>query len=235
MVPLAEVDGLVEAAVARANRWATATADGGDAAERQGTERLAALVHDPAGVEFTMEFVDRVARPEDDRVAAAELVRLVRGPHLPAFLARTDRALMALGSVTAPLVPALVMPLARRRLRQLVGHLVRDAGSRPLRQALLAARAEGVRLNLNLLGEAVLGDAEAAQRLRRTVALLDGPDVDYVSVKVSAVAGQLDPVGPRRQPATGWSSGCCRCTGRRGPAPAGLRQPRHGGVPGPRT
>ncbi len=43
------------------------------------------------------------------------------------------------------------------------------------------------------LGEAVLGEAEADRRLARTSALLDQPDVDYVSVKVSSVVSQIDP------------------------------------------
>ena len=45
---------------------------------------------------------------------------------------------------------------------------------------------EGVRLNINLLGESILGRAEAARRLEGTRRLLARDDVDYVSIKVSA-------------------------------------------------
>src|SRR5690606_32470560 len=47
------------------------------------------------------------------------------------------------------------------------------------------------RLNLNLLGEAVLGIEEADRRLANTRELLAREDVDYVSIKVSAVSGKL--------------------------------------------
>ncbi|WP_188037621.1 bifunctional proline dehydrogenase/L-glutamate gamma-semialdehyde dehydrogenase, partial [Actinotalea sp. JY-7885] len=87
-------------------------------------------------------------------------------------------------------LPHVVVPAARARLRQLVGHLVADAGP-GLRRHVARARAEGFRLNLNLLGEAVLGEVEARSRLDRVRALVERPDVDYVSVKVSAVASQL--------------------------------------------
>lgn len=184
---------LVDAAVTRAHRWVSATESAGSAAERRGTDRLAALMHDPVGVEFTMRFVDRVARPEDDEVAAAEFVRLVRGSAVPSFLGPVDRTLMRLGAAAARVAPRLVMPVARRRLRQLVGHLVHDAGSRRLRRALAAARAEGVQLNLNLLGEAVLGETEAQHRLERTLELLRMPEVDYISIKASSMFSQLDP------------------------------------------
>ena len=83
------------------------------------------------------------------------------------------------------------MPLARRRLRQLVGHLVVDAHDPALAEHLDRARRDGFRLNMNLLGEAVLGEAEAAGRAARTTALLERHDVDYVSIKVSALVSQI--------------------------------------------
>ena len=184
-------DDLVERAVARADRWAAASAD----ADGSGpSAQLAALMHDPAGVDFTMRFVDRVARPTDDHVAGRELARLAgRGAELPGFVSGLDRVLLRAGGVLAPLLPRIVVPAARRRLRDLVGHLIVDAGGRALRRRLAAARTEGYRLNLNLLGEAVLGDDEADRRLARTLALMRRPDVDYVSVKASSVAAQLAP------------------------------------------
>ncbi|WP_433801986.1 proline dehydrogenase family protein [Actinomycetospora sp. CA-084318] len=184
-------EALVERAVARADRWAGASDEAGHDAS---TRRLAALVHDPAGVDFAMHFVDRVARPEDDAVAARELARLAgRGATLPGFASALDRLMLRTGAALAPRVPRLVVPLARRRLRQLVGHLVVDASGRVLGRRLAAARADGVRLNLNLLGEAVLGEDEADRRLARTLELIRRDDVDYVSVKASSVASQLVP------------------------------------------
>jgi len=184
-------DDLVERAVARADQWARA----GSAETATGpSAQLAALMHDPDGVDFTLRFVDRVARPADDHAAARELARLAGpGAPLPSFLGGADRALLRTGAVLAPRAPRVVVPLARRRLRALVGHLIVDAGGRGLTRRLQEARDEGFRLNLNLLGEAVLGEDEADRRLERTMELLRRDDVDYVSVKASSVASQLVP------------------------------------------
>src|SRR5690606_7001078 len=51
--------------------------------------------------------------------------------------------------------------------------------------------AGGARLNLNLLGEAVLGEAEAQRRLDGIHELIRRPDVDYVSVKVSSIMSRI--------------------------------------------
>lgn len=214
--PLTPLEDLVDAAVERAMGWLaeaekvtgrsraagdSSPAAGGDGeadgpvqdASDHAAEQLAKLVHDPAGVDYTMAFVDQVARPEDNATAARQLVRLTRGTKTPSFLSPLDRAAMKLGGLLAPKAPWLVMPIARRRMRQLVGHLILDSDGEALHELLADARARGRRLNLNLLGEAVLGAKEAERRLRDTMALLRDPMVDYVSVKASSVVSQLNP------------------------------------------
>ncbi|MBC7631868.1 bifunctional proline dehydrogenase/L-glutamate gamma-semialdehyde dehydrogenase, partial [Aeromicrobium sp.] len=152
-------------------------------------ERLAGLLKDPQGLAFTIGFVDRVVRPDDRRVAARNLRTLAR--ETPSFLPRTQRFLLKLGAVAAIVFPSLVVSVARRTLRRMVGHLVVDARPKQLGRTIARLRAGGDRLNLNLLGEAVLGEGEAAARRAGTMELLERDDVDYVSVKVSSVASQL--------------------------------------------
>ncbi|GED09696.1 proline dehydrogenase family protein [Cellulosimicrobium cellulans] len=192
---LTSPDDLVEEAVALARRWLAASSRTGTAAgdthARKTAERLGALVSDPTGLELAVRFVDDVARPQDVQVAARALGRLGElAGSAGSFLGPVDRTLLRVGAGVAPVLPRVVVPAARVRLRQLVGHLVADAGS-GLGPHLARTRAEGYALNVNLLGEAVLGEAEADARLERTLALVRRPDVDYVSVKVSSVASQL--------------------------------------------
>ncbi|ROR74076.1 proline dehydrogenase family protein [Bogoriella caseilytica] len=182
---------LVDDAVDLARIWLAATEAGQDAAERTTAGRLAALVSDPEGLDLAINFVDRVARPEDPRVAAKELAAL--STSAAGFLSTIDRSLLATGSKAARLAPGLVVPLARRRLRGLVGHLVVDAADPALAEHLARAKEDGFRLNINLLGEAVLGEEEAASRAERTRALLEREDVDYVSIKVSSLVSQISP------------------------------------------
>ncbi|WP_344008385.1 proline dehydrogenase family protein, partial [Isoptericola halotolerans] len=186
---------LVEDAVALAHSWIAAAEGAGGATRadrrtRATAERLGDLVADPAGLDLAVGFVDDVARPQDVRVAAKALSRLGRDAGSASFLSPVDRTLFRVGAAVAPMLPAVVVPAARIRLRQLVGHLVADAG-RGLGKHLARTRDEGYTLNVNLLGEAVLGADEAQARLQRTLDLVRRDDVDYVSIKVSSVAAQL--------------------------------------------
>ena len=161
----------------------------GNAASSAAEARLSSLLKDPNGLEFTLNFVDRVIRPENMRVAARELRKLTK--IVPKALPLFDRVAIRLGGFMAPYFPFPVIPIARFVLRSLVSHLIADARGKQLTKHLSKVRADGVQLNLNLLGETVLGEAEAANRLSKTFELLRRPDVDYVSVKISSVVSQL--------------------------------------------
>mgnify|MGYP000003206390 CR=1 FL=1 len=86
---------------------------------------LSDVLSHPAGLPFTLAFIDRVVRPEDARTAAANLAELAKSDcsFLPAALQMAVRA----GGRMAPVAPDVVVPAARHALRQLVGHLVVDA------------------------------------------------------------------------------------------------------------
>lgn len=173
-------------AVALVRRWLAQT----EGVQPDGSAaRLAGLLQDPVGLDFAIGFVDRVARPDDLSVAGRNLEDLAR--RIPSFLPWPLRALIAIGGPLARLLPWPIVPIARRVLRAMVGHLVIDATPARLGHTLDRLQREGDRLNINLLGEAVLGDAEADRRLAGITALVKRTDVDYVSVKVSAVVSQL--------------------------------------------
>jgi RHH-type proline utilization regulon transcriptional repressor/proline dehydrogenase/delta 1-pyrroline-5-carboxylate dehydrogenase len=153
--------------------------------------RLAGILRDPDGLAFTVGFVDGVVRPEDLRAAAWKLRAIA--PNVPAFLPWVMRAAVRLGGFVAPLLPGVVIPIARIVLRKMVGHLIVDATPSKLGSVISKLKKPGVRLNINLLGEAVLGEREAAKRLAGTTALIERDDVDYVSIKVSATVAPHSP------------------------------------------
>ncbi|MDN3497149.1 bifunctional proline dehydrogenase/L-glutamate gamma-semialdehyde dehydrogenase [Planococcus sp. APC 4015] len=177
---------IAEEAIALAQRWVHEAAE---AEVDPAAQRLAGVLKDPDGLPFTIGFVDGVMRPESRAAAASNLRRVA--PLVPAFLPWYLRSAVHVGGAVAPYLPTPVVPIAQRALREMVGHLVVDARPAKLGPAIEKLRASGARLNLNLLGEAVLGEAEALRRLEGIHELIRRPDVDYVSVKVSAIASHI--------------------------------------------
>ncbi|WP_322411066.1 bifunctional proline dehydrogenase/L-glutamate gamma-semialdehyde dehydrogenase [Microbacterium invictum] len=177
---------LAEGAVQLAQRWITESAQ---VDVDPSAARLAGVLKDPNGLPFTIGFVDGVMRPESLGAAASQLHRVA--PLVPDFLPWYLRGAVQIGGAVAPVLPTPVVPLARRALREMVRHLIVDARPKKLGPAIAELRAAGARLNLNLLGEAVLGEDEALRRLDGIHDLIRRPDVDYVSVKVSAIASHI--------------------------------------------
>ena len=179
---------LAEETVRLVRRW---LAEASDIAVDASAAQLAGILKDPGGLEFTVGFVDGVIRPEDLSVAARNLAALA--PKVPGFLPWYMRAAVRAGGVLGPVLPGVVVPAARMVLRRMVGHLIIDATDARLGRAIRRIRTDGVRLNMNLLGEAVLGRREAARRLEGTRRLLERDDVDYVSIKVSSTVAPHAP------------------------------------------
>ncbi|GAA1349537.1 bifunctional proline dehydrogenase/L-glutamate gamma-semialdehyde dehydrogenase [Falsarthrobacter nasiphocae] len=158
-------------------------------------QQLADLLKDPDGLDFTVGFVDGVIRPEDSRVAARKLAELA--PRAPKFLPWYMRGAVQAGGIVGRAGrpgAEVVVPAARKVLRDMVGHLIVDASEDKLGPAIKHLKErEGIRLNINLLGEAILGSGEAAHRLEGTRTLLARDDVDYVSIKVSSTVKPHNP------------------------------------------
>ena len=105
---------LPEQAVATVRRWLT---EAEQFPRDASGEQLAGVLKDPAGLDFTVGFVDGVIRPEDLRVAARNLARLA--PKVPGFLPWYLRSAVRAGGALAPVAPQVVIPAARKALREL--------------------------------------------------------------------------------------------------------------------
>jgi len=181
---------LEDRAVALAQRWAAGAADVETAGVEAdpAAERLAGMLRDADGLPFALGVADGVLRPESLTAAASQLRRVA--PNAPDVLPWLLRSAVRLGGGLAPVLPAPVVPLARRALRELLAPLAIDARPAKLGPAIERVRATGARPDLTLLGEPVLGEEGARRRLDGIHELIRRPDVDHVSVTVSAVAGR---------------------------------------------
>jgi RHH-type proline utilization regulon transcriptional repressor/proline dehydrogenase/delta 1-pyrroline-5-carboxylate dehydrogenase len=159
--------------------------------ERSQGRRIARMLEDPDGLTFIVALTDEVLRMRDPRRAARHLRALVASTG-PGFLGPLDGLALRIGSGVAARLPGAVMPLVRRRVRAELAGFVIPAESRPLARHIARRRAQDIRLNINVLGEAVLGEGEAEARLATVIGVLERPDVEYISVKVSSVCSQLN-------------------------------------------
>ena len=153
---------------------------------------MAALVQDPALRALTFVLTDEVLRFADDRRAASRFRSIVADLGAPPALGFVDRVLLRTGAVLSSYVPQLVMPLVRARIVRESSGAVVPADDTAFAAHVAKRVGDGFGLNINVLGEAILSDAEADDRMRQLLQFVDRPDVGYVSLKISAVVANLD-------------------------------------------
>ena len=179
---------LTDEAVQQVRDWLAAARD---YPVDRAAQQLAGVLSDPDGLDFTVGFVDRVIRTEDPAAAAKALNEIAA--KVPAFLPWYLQSAVKAGGTLGKLAPRVVIPAARAALRNMVSHLIVDARPDKLTKAIKELRTEGIDLNINLLGEAILGEDQAAHRVKGTKELIERSDVDYVSIKVSATVAPHSP------------------------------------------
>ena len=187
----AELGGL---AVELARVLLAASHAGAEPNERERAARLAALLRDPVGQAFVSALTDRAHRSTSGTRLVDEVSALVALLGVPRSLPTWDRlqlrALQAFGTT----VPELTARAVRQRIYQDAAPYLAPAEPEAL-GAFLGERAlQGLRVNVNHLGEEVLGDADAERYLQNYLGLLARPEVDTISVKLSSIDARVDPV-----------------------------------------
>ncbi len=158
--------------------------------KRQG-EKLARMMKDESGKAFTLAMADQVFRPPSWERSASQFRHLVSSYGVPEFLASYERAAMAVGTFASSYFAGLVMPVVTGAVRHESASVILPAENDKLKPHLQRRSDEGMRMNLNLLGEAILGEGEAEKRIQAILGRIADPNVTYVSVKISAIFSQI--------------------------------------------
>ncbi len=158
--------------------------------ERVVQRRFTRLFRDPEAVQVTIELTDDVMRFTSSRPAARALRAGARRASVRGFGLANALGLRALSALSR-VAPGVAVGLVHWRVRGLTRDLIGDAAPSRLGELIARRRDAGLAVNVNVLGEAVLGEREAAQRLERVLEVMERSDVDYVSVKLSSLVSQI--------------------------------------------
>ena len=149
--------------------------------------KIARMMEDPLGKALTIALADQAFRSRDPARIADQLKHLIEQYGVPHYFAVWEQA-----GLMAAYVPQLIVPRVAARLRHETQDVILPAEEHELRAYLRERYRTGTRLNLNQLGEAILGEHEAQHRLRTYLSLLERDDVEYISVKISSIVSQIN-------------------------------------------
>ncbi len=152
--------------------------------------RFARLFKDPAAIEVTITLTDEVMRIHSLRSSTDIFRRAAAKASVDGF-GRVNAFGLKLLAVLSRVAPSLVISSVTRQIRRYSRDLILPSEPEALRRHLRRRARDGIALNINVLGEAVLGDGEADERLERVLEMMRRPEINYVSVKLSSVVSQI--------------------------------------------
>jgi RHH-type transcriptional regulator, proline utilization regulon repressor / proline dehydrogenase / delta 1-pyrroline-5-carboxylate dehydrogenase len=160
-------------------------------AERHMQRQLARLMEDPRGKAFTTAMTDQCFRSKSLRRIADQMIYLLQVYGLPRYLDRLKQMQLSIFRSLGAFVAQFLVPLATTQLRKETARVILPGEASALNRHLEERKKEGIRLNLNHLGEAILSEREALERLQVYLRDLEHPDIDYISVKISTIFSQI--------------------------------------------
>lgn len=150
------------------------------------------MVADGPGRALTAALTDQVFRSGDAARVASVVQDLVATYGVPEFLSGTERRLLGLFRAVGVHLPRLSVPAIRAQVVREARQVVLPGEEAALSGRLREMVAAGARVNLNQLGEAIVGEAEASRRLEAVARNIARPEVASVSVKISAICSQIE-------------------------------------------
>ena len=185
-----QIDRLAIAAVETARTLIAESAPNLKRYDRASRKRFTRLFKDPKAISVTVSLTDEVMRIS----SAKDSVRILRNAAKDASIAGfglLNTFGLKLIALVSRVLPRPVLFAVHTQVKLLSKGIILPAESKQLARQIKKRGKKGIRLNINVLGEAVLGEAEANERFERVVQMMKRSEVDYVSVKLSSVASQI--------------------------------------------
>ncbi len=166
-------------------------------AERRQQAELDRMIQHPRDKATLTQMTDQAFRSETAARAVDQLVHILDVQGIPRFFSPIDRTMLRGFQSFGEYLPGVAVPLVKEKMRKETANVILPAEKEMLRTHLQARRAEGVRMNVNFLGEAILGEEEAQRRLESYLAALQMPEIECMSVKISTLDSQISTIARR--------------------------------------
>ncbi|MEK6246654.1 MAG: bifunctional proline dehydrogenase/L-glutamate gamma-semialdehyde dehydrogenase, partial [Planctomycetales bacterium] len=162
--------------------------------ERRQQAELDRMIHNPHDKSTLMQLTDQAFRSNVPHRAADQLIHILDVQGIPRFFSTFDRTLLKGFQSFGNYLPGVAVPLVKEKMQHETANVILPGETEMLTPHLAARRSEGVRMNVNYLGESLLGEQEAERRLNIYLQALQVPEIEVLSVKISTIYSQIQPL-----------------------------------------
>ena len=162
--------------------------------EKRQQAELERMMQNPGDKTTLIQMTDQSFRSDNPHRAVDQMTHILDVQGVPRFFTPVERTLLKGFQSFGSYLPGVALPLVKDKMREETANVILPAEDEILRKHLDARRDEGVRMNVNFLGEALLGEDEAQVRLESYLSALQHPEIECISVKISTIYSQISSI-----------------------------------------
>ena len=162
--------------------------------ERRQQAELDRMLQHPEDKSTLTQITDQSFRSTLPGRVVDQMVHILDVQGVPRFFSVFDQALLKGFQSFGEYLPGVAVPMVKEKMRKETANVILPAEHDKLCSHLRERSQEGLRMNVNFLGEAILGERESSRRLDRYLAALQLPEIECVSIKISTLYSQISPL-----------------------------------------
>lgn len=158
-------------------------------------DKLKAITQSPEGKNFLIRLLDVSFRSHNyDRVASYVKALFKKTKNYHSLFSTSEITLIRLFRIVGYQIPRISVPLLLKQIQAVTAPVLFFWGDKTYSEHYAKRKKEDIQLNINLIGEALVGEEEAKERIAMYKSLLNQDDVDYISIKISTIYSQIDSI-----------------------------------------
>jgi len=155
---------------------------------------MQSMLKDPLNKVFLIELLDQSFRSNNPKRVADQLEYIFAKYENTSFFSSFEKLLIWAFRNLGIYVSSISIPLFISYLRGDISSIVIKGEENALIKHIEKRKEEGTRVNLNIIGETVLGEKEAKERQTKYIDALKKPYINYLSIKISTLFSQITPI-----------------------------------------
>jgi RHH-type transcriptional regulator, proline utilization regulon repressor / proline dehydrogenase / delta 1-pyrroline-5-carboxylate dehydrogenase len=150
------------------------------------------MIHNPHDKATLTQLTDQAFRAHVPDRAVDQLIHILDVQGIPRFFNPLDKTLLKGFQSFGSYLPGVAVPLVKANMRKETANVILPAEEDHLAVHLRNRRSHKLRMNVNFLGESLLGEDQALERMETYLAALQQPAIEVISVKVSTIYSQIN-------------------------------------------
>jgi len=183
---------IIDEAIDLAKAWQNRANELLTAEEKGIAEQMMRLLIHPLDKVILTKMIDQSFRSHNPGRVADQINSLLRKYGVPDFFSSVDKLLVQMFLGLGRYIPSISVPKVIEKMRHDSSRAIIPGEPDVLYAHLQKRRKQGVQMNINHLGEALLGEKEALKRLDTYISDLKDIEIECISIKISTIYSQIE-------------------------------------------